>query len=978
MQMQNSTRQWLRFIFAIILPTLVAISISVGTIYIVILPSFEKSFLDSKKEMIQQLTNVAWRIMEYYYQEESTGRLSREQAQEKAASEIEHLRYGPDLKDYFWISDMTPTLIMHPYSKELVGTDLSLYQDATGKHVFMEIKNAVEHQQSSFIDYTWGRKYLSLQDVPKLSFVKKFEPWDWVVGTGMFLDDVAAKTAEITRRLTLMIYGAIILFTLLLVLVIQRSLLIEKRRRSAEHELRLSQEKYKALVDSAVDPQMMIHNGTCIYVNRSMELLLGYSGAELEVLDLRELFPAEMDPEESGAGVFEQGLHGYDVEGSKEGVLLRSDGREVIVSLSMTRKNFGTQKVIVVTARDISDNRQIEEQLDESREKYRLLTDRLSIGVFRTMADKSFRLLEMNPVASSFFGIDRQLLPATDYPDLLDILEKDQWGDSLYETLEREGVVKDWLCRVVDKSGKSRVVSISMIVTKGRSGRWLYCDGLIEDVSLQQKSTQEREDLIVELQTSLMFLNQPVGNVDGGFISCPGDTPIKTAAKLMTEADKSSILVEGEDGEKKGIITDLVLRDRVVGEEAPLDTPVEKVMSSPLIHVEETALIFEAVMLMQERNIKHLVVQDRDGQVSNVISNEELLDIQRYSSAFLIKQIRKTENIEEIVDCQKRLPRIIKALNDSGAHANNITRIITTVSDAIVERLIDFAIEEVGEPPTRFAFISLGSEGREEQTLVTDQDNALIFEDVPEEKLETVKAYYLRFSEMICTWLDQAGYDFCKGNVMAMNPEWCQPISIWKGYFTKWVTDATPEDLMEVSIFFDFRCLYGDNRFIGELRSHIADRAENRAAFLYQLAQNTLLFKVPVDFFGNLTVEGSGEHVDTFNIKHVMAQVVGFARIYAIHCSIEATNTLQRIDELLDTKILNKASHEELVEAYNYLMQLRFRHQVSMLDSGSPPDNHVHIKELSHMEKDVLEKVLAQVNNLRKRMSLIGHNEIYF
>ena len=180
----------------------------------------------------------------------------------------------------------------------------------------------------------------------------------------------------------------------------------------------------------------------------------------------------------------------------------------------------------------------------------------------------------------------------------------------------------------------------------------------------------------------------------------------------------------------------------------------------------------------------------------------------------------------------------------------------------------DFSIEEVGEPPARFAFISLGSEGREEQTLATDQDNAIIFEDVAEKERDKVSSYFLEFSEKVCTWLDQAGYDFCKGNVMAMNPEWCQPISKWKEYFNSWITEAKPQDLMEVSIFFDFRCLYGDVRFTRELREDIAMKVANRDAFFYQLAQNALLFRLPLDFFGNIAVESSGDNPDTFNIKH--------------------------------------------------------------------------------------------------------------
>jgi CBS domain-containing protein len=183
---------------------------------------------------------------------------------------------------------------------------------------------------------------------------------------------------------------------------------------------------------------------------------------------------------------------------------------------------------------------------------------------------------------------------------------------------------------------------------------------------------------------------------------------------------------------------------------------------------------------------------------------------------------------------------------------------------------------------------------------------------------------------------------------------------------------------MEVSIFFDFRCLYGDARLTRELHEHIRRRTQNQKAFLYQMAQNTLLFRVPVDFFGKLAVESGGDYPNTFNIKHVIAQIVGFARIYAIFCGLEATNTLQRMNRLLETKVLKPEVHQELVESYNFLMQLRFRHQISCIDDGKAPDNQVNAREISHIEKELLEKILGEINQLRKKLSLVGHNEIFF
>ena len=971
----KQSKPWLKFIVGIILPTILAIGTLIGSTYLLIIPNFKETFLESKREMIKELVSVSWSIIVLYEKEERAGRMSRVEAQAKAIGQIEHLRYGDKFRDYFWISDMQPQLIMHPYSKDLIGGDLSEYQGVSGKNIFMEFIEAASRSDSGFVEYVWHRKYGEERVVPKLAYVKKFEPWGWVVGTGVFLDDIEEKTQAITSRLSRMIYLTVCCISVLLLFVVTRSMLIERRRRNVEEELRHSQVKYKTLVESAVDPIMMIHRGVCIYANTGMEQLSGYPSSELESMNPAELFSSPAEKHEGSDGLAELMVHGADLNSEQDAILSRRDGGHIEVMLSISRKDLGNQKVIVLTARDVSATKRIEAELDESRERYRQLISRLQIGIIRTTPGPRFRILEANPSTLSLLGLEneKEVLDS----DLFDYLEQDKSLPQQDISFDQNGIARELIFRVKNRSGQAEIVSLSMIEGRDLQGRVRYCDGLIEDVSSQQKTAEERERLIVELQTSLMFMNQPIGNSLGSFVACEKTTPVRKAAKLMSEEGTRAILVSDQEA-MVGLVSDTLLRERVLARELPDTTEIGQIMKTPLIYVEDSALIFEAAMLLQEKDIDYLVIRDEHDAVLGVISNEELLDVHRYSANFVIEQIRTSTSVEEIVQSHYRLPRIVKALIDSGAHARNITRIITTISDTVLERLVDMAVDEIGEPPVRFAFISVGSEGRGEQTLVTDQDNAIIFEDVEDSRAEQVHDYFHRFATMICSRLDEVGYQFCKGEIMAMTPKWCQPISVWKSYFSSWIGESTPEDLMEISIFFDFRCLYGDSRFVADLHEHIRSRAQNQRSFLYQMAQNTLLFKVPIDFFGKLSVESIGPHADTFNIKHVIAQIVGFARIYAIFYGFEITNTLQRINRLLETNVLKPEVHQEIVESYNYLMQLRFRHQLNRIDEGQPPDNHVHIDEISHMEKEMLEKILANINQLRKRLSLVGHNEIYF
>jgi len=251
---------------------------------------------------------------------------------------------------------------------------------------------------------------------------------------------------------------------------------------------------------------------------------------------------------------------------------------------------------------------------------------------------------------------------------------------------------------------------------------------------------------------------------------------------------------------------------------------------------------------------------------------------------------------------------------------------------------------------------------------VTDQDNAIIFEDVAAEEMEKVIAYFNEFGKQVCSRLDTAGYDFCRGEIMAMNPKWCQPLSVWKDYFTRWVNEGSPQDLLEVSIFFDFRCVYGERLYTTELRRHVKTLVDSRAAFLQHLSHTALAFRAPLDFFGNIQAENE-KGKNSFDIKKPIAGIVGFARLYAVKEGLESVNTIQRIEELQKRGIINNATYDEITEAYDYLMKLRFRHQVGRIDEGIMPDNSIAIDSLSHMDRIMLKKAFAQITSIQKILS---------
>lgn len=472
-------------------------------------------------------------------------------------------------------------------------------------------------------------------------------------------------------------------------------------------------------------------------------------------------------------------------------------------------------------------------------------------------------------------------------------------------------------------------------------------------------------------ETGLPLLSQQVSAIyTASILRCPHRETIQDAAVKMSRQRCSSIFVEDDTHTITGIVTDNDLRKKVIAAGADISQPVSHIMSSPVASVPASTSVFDAMMAMMQDGIKHLAVTGEKQQVVGVITNHDVIMAQSQSPLFLLREIQSAKTPEALFDKHCQLPSMIKGLINAGAKANNVTRLITTVSDVILDRIVRFAIQTEGTPPTDFVFMILGSEGRKEQTLKTDQDNAIIFKDVDTEAMAAVTAYFLRLAERICTWLDSAGYAFCRGDIMAKNPKWCQPLSVWKRQFSTWIRTAEAEDLLNASIFFDFRGAYGDMSLIDALRRHLFATTKGWSGFFRHLTENALCFKPPLGFFRNFVVESKGDHRDAFDIKGAMMPIIDFARIYALQQGIEETNTLERLHQLYLMEILKWEEYHEIEQAYGFLMQQRFVRQVNaIIDENTAPDNYINPKKLSRIEQTLLKEIFKRIVKYQVKLS---------
>jgi CBS domain-containing protein len=438
----------------------------------------------------------------------------------------------------------------------------------------------------------------------------------------------------------------------------------------------------------------------------------------------------------------------------------------------------------------------------------------------------------------------------------------------------------------------------------------------------------------------------------------------------MVTRDTTSMVVETDEGAPVGFVTDYDFRKRVVGRgEMDLEAPVRTIMSAPLITISEKAMIYEALMRMEEAQVQHLAVIDGQERIGSVVRARELLQFHRYGPVVLLREIERTENAEKVQDACRRLPSLLKALVEAGAKARIVAHMTSEVCDAATSRLIELAIKELGPPPVPFSFIAMGSQGRQEQTLLTDQDNAIIYEHDKAVDSKTTSAYFLSMGKRVCKWLDGAGYSLCDGDVMASNPKWCKSLPEWKADFSDWMMKAEPRELLDFSICLDFRSVLGKAQLAHELRSFIYGILKDRPSFLPHLAQNALLFKPPFRLLGKIIKSGGGpEEAGKLNLKESMMPLVEFGRLYSLHHRMPQTHTMERVEALVWKDALDASTRDNVASTYDFLMRLRFKAQLARMAEGRPLDNRIVLSKMEHLDEVMLKRAFVQIETLQKKI----------
>lgn len=444
------------------------------------------------------------------------------------------------------------------------------------------------------------------------------------------------------------------------------------------------------------------------------------------------------------------------------------------------------------------------------------------------------------------------------------------------------------------------------------------------------------------------------------------DTLIKDAAQLVTENMFDSALITDQNN-PIGIVTDKDFRSKVATGRFPLTNSISKIMASPVITVTENISVAEAQLVMLKHGVTHLCVT-KDGtdksEVKGVISEHDLVVAQANNPGILLKEIKKSQSAKELKLVRNKLADIIQSSLNKNIPLTHITSIAGEVTLAIVKRSVEQAILELGSPPARFAWLCIGSQGRKEQLLLTDQDSILVFEDVTPEKYRDVKDYFLKLARKATATLEKVGYINCPNGHMASNMMWCKSLTDWSKQYENWMN--TPgENTNEISsVFFDYEIAFGEQKIEDALTDVIFTNIKNKVLFLDYLGNDTIKKPTPLNFFKKFNIEEEGEHKGKFDIKtRALMPLIDGARLLILSNNIKGVNsTYLRFKQL--AMIDPKFSEVYLNCADAYLVLSKFRTLEGLKNDNT--GQYINLEELSKVDKEKLKNALAPMKELEE------------
>ncbi|WP_373182233.1 DUF294 nucleotidyltransferase-like domain-containing protein [Halomonas campaniensis] len=455
-------------------------------------------------------------------------------------------------------------------------------------------------------------------------------------------------------------------------------------------------------------------------------------------------------------------------------------------------------------------------------------------------------------------------------------------------------------------------------------------------------------------------------------------TSVQEAARLVGDFGASAVLVLDEPGDNprytfrdseerawqvRGILTDSDFR-RLVAEGRGPGTPVGEIVGDRLVAIQSDESVHEAMLTMLRNNIHHLPVMHRRHPVG-IVHLSDIIRYETHSSLYLVSNIFNQSTAEGLAKLAPDVRAAFVRMVEDGADSRMIGSALSTIGRSFTRRLLELAEEVLGPPPVAYCFMAMGSMARNEQSIVTDQDNALVLAD--DFDPDRHDDYFLEMARIVSDGLHACGYTYCTGDIMATNSRWRQPLSVWKGYFRDWIANPTPERLLHSSIFFDLDVVHGENRFVEQLQDLVAEQAPQSPRFLAAMGRNALNRTPPLGFFRTFVMEKDGKHNNSINLKRRgTAPLTDLIRVHALACGSRAQNSFERLEDIDRTQLLAPGVSDKLRYALEFLAMARIRHQVIDLQHERTPDNNIEPENVSDAERHTLKDAFQVLSNAQK------------
>ena len=469
-------------------------------------------------------------------------------------------------------------------------------------------------------------------------------------------------------------------------------------------------------------------------------------------------------------------------------------------------------------------------------------------------------------------------------------------------------------------------------------------------------SRREKSNQLMTARVSRLISRAPV--------TAPNTVRLQEAARIMTENGVSALPLMDETGDRPtlcGIVNDRDLRTRAISRALASETPISEIMSTGIRTTKSTAFIFEAMLTMLHNNVHHLPVMDGE-TVRGVISLSDIIKHESQNSLYLVSNIYHQKEVKGLKRLSKDVPDTFVRMVNECANSHMIGSAIAGIGRSFSQRLLELGEKKLGPPPAPYCFMALGSMARDEQLVVTDQDNAMVLDDA----FDPAKHddYFKALAKFVSDGLAECGYTYCTGDIMATNDKWRQPLKVWKEYFADWIDNPMAQALLNSNIFFDLEGIHGKTEFTDELQGFVAKRASDNPRFLAMMARNALGRTPPLGFFRQFVMEEDGKHDKTFNLKRRgTAPMSDLIRIHALACGSRAQNTFNRLKAIADTSLIPEDGVSNLRDAFEFIAIVRIRHQALAIEAGRTPNNDVRPEDLSPFERSHLKdafQVLSQ------------------